>query len=59
MAVSNDYSASGHYGYGVFIPGGARPWVATLTEDHARMIAEVLGAEGWLGPVFEVRALNG
>ena len=42
--MTSDYSASGYYGYGVFVPGAAHPWVSTLTEDHARMIADVLGA---------------
>ena len=46
-----DYSANGHFEYGVFFKGGAIPWVATITPEDANIVAERLGSE------YEVRPL--
>lgn len=50
-----DYSANGHFEYGVFFKGGAIPWVATLTKGDAD---EVVGAlHRAFAEEYEVRAL--
>lgn len=50
-----DYSANGHFEYGVFFKGGVIPWVATLTKGDAD---EVVGAlHRAFAEEYEVRAL--
>ena len=40
--MASDYSANGHYEWGVFYKGGAIPWVATLTRGDAEAVLESL-----------------
>jgi hypothetical protein len=50
-----DYSASGHYEFGVFFKGGIIPWVATLTKGDADVVVEALRRA--FAEEYEVRPL--
>ncbi len=53
--MASDYSANGHYEYGVFFKGGAIPWVATLTKGDADDVVEALRRA--FAEEYEVRPL--
>lgn len=54
--MASDYSANGHFEYGVFFRGGAIPWVATLTKDDANVIVDAMRRA--FAEEYEVRALD-